>query len=160
MLMFTCCLVNLTGKVSRSEGNWIPLALTPTIPAAVEAAFEYCQQRNDDMDASSSAKWFAALSVKNKTLVLIRLMFEFSLVIRDITSSPLESGACRKLHGIGEMEHVITPYLLSLNCDDAERYADEDLIELLFAMPDDYGLEGAFQRAWHYASSEAHPPVH
>ncbi|SFK41125.1 hypothetical protein [Methylocapsa palsarum] len=95
------------------------------------------------MDASSSAKWFAEFNVKNKTLVLIRLMFEFSLVTRDITSSPLESGACRKLHGIGEMEHVITSYLLSLNCDDAERYADNDLIELLFAMPGDYRLEGA-----------------
>jgi hypothetical protein len=112
------------------------------------------------MDAQSPARWFASLSVQNKTLVLIRLVYEFTLIIRDVTTSPSDNGSFRKLHGIGEMEHVIAPYLIALNSDDAKRYADEALINLLFAMPDDYELGGVFHEAWRHATSKPFPPAH
>lgn len=107
-----------------------------------------------------AAKWFASLSVQNKTIVLSRLVFGFSLIIRDITTSPSDASTIRRLQGVGEMTHVIMSYLVALNSANDKRFADEELIELLFEMGDPYGLHDAFTQAWRHASSMALPSEH
>ncbi len=112
------------------------------------------------MTEQPDAKWFASLSVQNKTIVLSRLVFGFSLIIRDITTSPSDAATIRRLHGVGEMTHVITSYLVALNSGDDKRFPDEELIELLFEAGEPYGLDEAFTQAWRHASSMALPSEH
>lgn len=101
----------------------------------------------------SPMKWFAGLDARNKTIVLSKIVYEFTILIRMITLSPLDATGVRKIQGIGELTHRIMPYLMALNSDDKDRFADEDLIALLFAAADDYGLGKAFGEAWRAAEA-------
>jgi hypothetical protein len=112
------------------------------------------------MISQSPEKWFSSLTVKNKTIVLSKLVYEFTIIIRDITISPLDDSTVRKLRGVGEMTHRIMPYVIALNSDNNKRFADEDLIKLLFEMASSYGLDSAFAEAWHYAASMTLPREH
>jgi hypothetical protein len=108
----------------------------------------------------SPEKWFSSLTVKNKTIVLSKLVYEFTIVIWDITVSHFDESTVRKLRGVGEMIHRIMPYIIALNSDNNKRFADEDLVKLLFEMASSYGLDGAFKEAWHYAASMTLPRAH
>jgi hypothetical protein len=100
------------------------------------------------MAEESPSKWFAGLSAQNKTIVLSKIVYEFTILIRMLTLSPLDAAGVRKIRGVGELTHRIMPYLIALNSDDKERFGDEELIALLFTAADDYGLGQALQRAW------------
>jgi hypothetical protein len=103
------------------------------------------------MSEQSPAGWFAGLSVPNKTIVLSKIVYEFTIVIRDVTYSPPNVAGVRAIQGVGELTHLITLHLIALHQGDDNRFADDDLINLLFAAAADYGLEKTIQRAWRSA---------
>lgn len=105
------------------------------------------------MNEQTRAAWFAKLSVANKTIVLSKIVYEFTIVIRDVSHSPPTAVGARAMQGVGELTHKIMPYLIALNRGDKERVADEALINLLFAASGDYGLEKTIQRAWRGAEA-------
>jgi hypothetical protein len=86
--------------------------------------------------------------VQDKTIALSQLLYEFTIIIRDVTTSPFDDMTLRRLRGLGEMTHRITPYLIALNSGDDQRFGDAELIELLFEMAPAYGLAGYFHQAW------------
>ncbi|WOJ90922.1 hypothetical protein RZS28_06455 [Methylocapsa polymorpha] len=88
-------------------------------------------------------KWFAGLSSQNKTIVLSKIVYEFTILIRMLPLSPLDATGVRKIQGVGELTHRIVPYLIALNSGDKERFADEELIAL-FTAADDYELGQRF----------------
>ncbi len=100
------------------------------------------------MAEKSLPKWFAGLSIQNKTIVLSRIVYEFTILLRMIALSPLDAIGVRRIQGIGELTHRIMPYLIALNSGEKERFADDELIELLSAAADDYGLGQTLQHAW------------
>ena len=109
------------------------------------------------MSEQSPAQWFTKLSPKHKTIVLCKIVYEFTIEIRMITRYPMDTTEILKIKGIGEMTHRIMPYLIALNSEDKERFGDEELIGLLFAAANDYGLGGILQQAWSHAVSQLSP---
>lgn len=100
------------------------------------------------MTEQTAATWFAGLGVSEKTIVLCRLVYEFTLVIRVASHPSIDEAGARAIHGVGELTHQIMPYLMALNAGEKERYQDEDLIEMLFEASAYYGFESQFLRAW------------
>ncbi len=106
------------------------------------------------MIGQSPAKWFANLSARNKTIILSKLVYEFTLIIRDVAIiTPFDDSTIRKLSGIGEMTHRIMPYIIAINLESKERFDDEELVTLLFEMAHSYGLSDAFEEAWRASAS-------
>jgi len=104
-------------------------------------------------ELTTKKKWFAGLGAQNKTIVLSKIVYEFTILIRVLTLSPLDATGVRKIQGVAELTHRIMPYLMALNRDDKETFADEELIALLFGAADDYGLGHALRRAWRAAET-------
>ena len=96
------------------------------------------------MAQQTPATWFASLSVQDKTVALSQLVYEFTLIIRDMTTSPFDDMTLRRLRGVGEMTHRIMPYLIALNSGDDKRFGDPELIDLLFEMAPGLWLGGVF----------------
>lgn len=106
------------------------------------------------MTPQSQMAWFAGLSVRNKTIVLCALAYRFSIIIRDLTVSPQNERTIPRLHGVGEMLHRMMPYVVALHHGNEKRFPDEELIRVLFAAADDYGLNSVFEPAWRSAAAQ------
>ncbi len=69
-------------------------------------------------------------------------------MIRVASHPSIDEKGARAIHGVGELTHVIMPYLMALNRGEEERYPDEELIKMLFDASAYYGFERQFLSAW------------
>jgi len=100
------------------------------------------------MDLAAAQAWFRALSQSEKVLVLLRIMWEFTLIMRGIA---LPSNDCEArweiAYKLSEMNHAFTSAAAALIRGEPT-YPDDVLMEILLVQPSYPGLEASCREAF------------
>jgi hypothetical protein len=96
---------------------------------------------DQNMESSSIINAFRALPAQEKVETLVRLSHELTILARDT----YQAGTLGLLHparlrAINEVQHRITAHVLALLRNDADRYPDDVLVNIILEHDDDLEL--------------------
>jgi hypothetical protein len=114
------------------------------------------------LNAQSLGEWLGALSVKERTKVLILLSFRLTIHARgyDLSSmnSEQDENARRKLLGINEMQHnLLAQAGHYLDGSEASAYPTDVLCQILFETADHHGIASVLSSAANFAKDRSSP---
>lgn len=104
------------------------------------------------MDKHAAQSWFSALSQSEKAMVLLRVMFELTLVVRGVFVYHQDSETRWRLaYSISELDHRLTSAALAI-MQNRETYPDDVIVDMLFERPEHSELESYFPYVFEQAA--------
>jgi hypothetical protein len=96
------------------------------------------------MDVETAKAWFTRLTPVDKVVVLARTMWEMTLIVRWIFSTPYDDGTRARLaYAMSEFDHRLSSAAVSL-LQDQNTYPDDVLVEMFYLPPSEPELAPYF----------------
>lgn len=102
------------------------------------------------MGSDDMASQFAAMPPGRQKLMLARLCWELTLLVRDVLTRSEIAAEQKVKHffAVNEAVHRLSDHLLKLLASQPERYPDDVLVQIVQEHFDSGGLSDGFRDAW------------